>query len=148
MYNGIGLRTVRGSGTNGYVQRNLSHVRPERQRRFQEFKNADLNPPAPKKFSRCVFIHILRFVHSLSLLPVILLLFACLRTYCYVMLFYFYFLFNCPCPDQCRAILEHNRKRAIEVKLLETREAMEDQGLASKSLEVAFGIAENIAVGI
>ncbi|KAL7998035.1 putative mRNA splicing factor Cwf21 domain-containing protein [Plasmopara halstedii] len=26
MYNGIGLRTVRGSGTNGYVQRNLSYV--------------------------------------------------------------------------------------------------------------------------
>lgn len=27
MYNGIGLDTVRGTGTNGYVQRNLSHVR-------------------------------------------------------------------------------------------------------------------------
>ncbi|RUO96704.1 hypothetical protein BC936DRAFT_141597, partial [Jimgerdemannia flammicorona] len=28
MYNGIGLQTARGSGTNGYVVRNLSHVRP------------------------------------------------------------------------------------------------------------------------
>lgn len=27
MYNGIGLQTARGTGTNGYVQRNLSHVR-------------------------------------------------------------------------------------------------------------------------
>ncbi|PWN47523.1 hypothetical protein IE53DRAFT_412980 [Violaceomyces palustris] len=27
MYNGIGLKTARGSGTNGYVQRNLSHVK-------------------------------------------------------------------------------------------------------------------------
>ena len=27
MYNGIGLTTQRGSGTNGYVQRNLSFVR-------------------------------------------------------------------------------------------------------------------------
>lgn len=27
MYNGIGLPTPRGSGTNGYVQRNLAHVR-------------------------------------------------------------------------------------------------------------------------
>ena len=27
MYNGIGLTTARGSGTNGYVQRNLSLVR-------------------------------------------------------------------------------------------------------------------------
>lgn len=26
MYNGIGLPTARGSGTNGYVQRNLAHV--------------------------------------------------------------------------------------------------------------------------
>ena len=26
-YNGIGLSTVRGSGTNGYVQRNLSTIR-------------------------------------------------------------------------------------------------------------------------
>ncbi|KAI3626377.1 hypothetical protein CBS9595_001738 [Malassezia furfur] len=28
MYNGIGLQTARGSGTNGYVQRNLSSIRP------------------------------------------------------------------------------------------------------------------------
>lgn len=27
MYNGIGLQTTRGSGTNGYVQRNLGFVR-------------------------------------------------------------------------------------------------------------------------
>jgi serine/arginine repetitive matrix protein 2 len=27
MYNGIGLHTARGSGTNGFVQRNLSFVR-------------------------------------------------------------------------------------------------------------------------
>ncbi len=26
MYNGIGLQTARGTGTNGYVQRNLAHV--------------------------------------------------------------------------------------------------------------------------
>lgn len=28
MYNGIGLQTPRGSGTNGYVQRNWAAVRP------------------------------------------------------------------------------------------------------------------------
>jgi serine/arginine repetitive matrix protein 2 len=28
MYNGVGLQTARGSGTSGYVQRNLSHVTP------------------------------------------------------------------------------------------------------------------------
>lgn len=32
MYNGIGLPTPRGSGTNGYVQRNLAHVRKHRSR--------------------------------------------------------------------------------------------------------------------
>lgn len=29
MYNGIGLKTARGSGTNGYVTRNLSFVKPK-----------------------------------------------------------------------------------------------------------------------
>ena len=32
MYNGIGLPTPRGSGTNGYVQRNLSALRVQRDR--------------------------------------------------------------------------------------------------------------------
>lgn len=29
MYNGIGLRTARGTGTNGYVQKNLSFIKPK-----------------------------------------------------------------------------------------------------------------------
>ena len=31
MYNNIGLRTPRGSGTNGYIQRNLAHISRPRQ---------------------------------------------------------------------------------------------------------------------
>lgn len=31
MYNGIGLGTARGSGTNGYVQNNAGRIRPRRQ---------------------------------------------------------------------------------------------------------------------
>lgn len=31
MYNGIGLRTARGTGTNGYVQKNLSFIKPKQQ---------------------------------------------------------------------------------------------------------------------
>lgn len=27
MYNGIGLATPRGSGTSGYIQKNLSHIK-------------------------------------------------------------------------------------------------------------------------
>lgn len=36
MYNGIGLNTARGSGTNGYVQKNLSYVRTHKEK--QEYK--------------------------------------------------------------------------------------------------------------
>ena len=32
MYNGIGLTTARGSGTNGYVQKNLSFVRTHKEK--------------------------------------------------------------------------------------------------------------------
>lgn len=32
MYNGIGLQTPRGSGTNGYVQRNMSFVPKSREK--------------------------------------------------------------------------------------------------------------------
>ena len=43
MYNGIGLSTVRGSGTSGYVQRNLSHVPATKERQKINYKTeADL----------------------------------------------------------------------------------------------------------
>jgi len=42
MYNGIGLKTPRGSGTSGYVQKNLSFVKPKTQ-------NYDPNALPPKK---------------------------------------------------------------------------------------------------
>jgi len=29
MYNGVGLTTVRGTATNGYVQRNMAFMRPK-----------------------------------------------------------------------------------------------------------------------
>jgi len=32
MYNGIGLETTRGSGTNGYVQRNMAFLRVSREK--------------------------------------------------------------------------------------------------------------------
>ena len=39
MYNGIGLETARGSGTNGYVQRNLSFVK--QMKKPIEYKSED-----------------------------------------------------------------------------------------------------------
>ena len=80
MYNGIGLTTARGSGTNGFVTRNLSHVKNIKDR--VDYKSeeqikileADLN----KK------------------------------------------------PNQ--EILDHERKRKVELKCMEMQELMEEQG--------------------
>ncbi|KAI9136791.1 hypothetical protein BKA69DRAFT_1128770 [Paraphysoderma sedebokerense] len=86
MYNGIGLVTPRGSGTNGYVQRNRSHIRPRNDR--VEYKSIDLkdnNGPTLKQ----------------------------------------------PNKD----ILEHERKRAVEVKCLELQMELEDEGLDEDEIE-------------
>jgi len=37
MYNGVGLQTARGSGTSGYVQKNLSHVLPGQRPKLQDY---------------------------------------------------------------------------------------------------------------
>lgn len=47
MYNGIGLRTPRGSGTNGYVQRNYAYVKEWRAPRF-ETQRDDFLRESPK----------------------------------------------------------------------------------------------------
>lgn len=49
MYNGLGLRTPRGSGTNGYVQRNLSFAKPK-VTQYQTYQY-DAEPP-PKRASK------------------------------------------------------------------------------------------------
>lgn len=47
MYNGIGLPTPRGSGTNGYVQKNLAHVSKKRQMKpdFVSKPDPNINKP-------------------------------------------------------------------------------------------------------
>lgn len=78
MSDNVGLSTPRGSGTSGYVQRNLAHIRPR-----------DSGAPYPPRDSS----------------------------------------FDSPKhqprqPD--KGILEHDRKRAVEVKVLELRDSLED----------------------
>jgi len=85
MYNGIGLASVRGSATNGYVQRNMSFVRKDRVRANEEFRQQEYEPPKPKKAN----------------------------------------------PE----ILEHERKRAIELKILQFREAMEERNYSEDEIE-------------
>merc|ERR1712166_1697057 len=84
MYNGIGLQSVRGSATNGYVQRNLIFVRKNNQRQ-NEFDQEDYKPPAPRKADP--------------------------------------------------GILEHERKRQIELKILQFRDAMEERNYSEDEIE-------------
>ena len=80
MYNGIGLQTARGSGTNGYVQRNVALVRNFKDRidykSEEELKKLDAQiNKGPNK-----------------------------------------------------EILDHERKRKVELKCMEMQELMEEQG--------------------
>lgn len=83
MYNGIGLTTPRGSGTNGYVQRNLSAVRSKRSRD----DHGGLKDEKDRE----------RLESQLNRQP-------------------------------NAEILEHQRKRQLEVKCAELQDMMEEQG--------------------
>ncbi|KAI9567503.1 hypothetical protein HD554DRAFT_2173266 [Boletus coccyginus] len=85
MYNGIGLTTPRGSGTNGYVQRNLSVLRTH-DTAAERAAAWDVAPPKHRE------------------------------------------------PDE--AILEHERKRKVEVKCLELQLKLEDDGLEEAEIEI------------
>lgn len=82
MSDNVGLSTPRGSGTSGYVQRNLAHIRPRD-------SGAPYPPPSSSRDSDLPR-------HKQRQ------------------------------PD--RGILEHDRKRAVEVKVLELRDELEDAG--------------------
>ncbi|KAI0040701.1 cwf21-domain-containing protein, partial [Auriscalpium vulgare] len=84
MYNGIGLTTPRGSGTNGYVIRNLSVLRSH----DTQADRASAWDAAPPKHRE---------------------------------------------PD--KEILEHERKRGVEVKCLELQLQLEDEGVDEEEIE-------------
>ncbi|KAK0710988.1 cwf21 domain-containing protein [Lasiosphaeris hirsuta] len=85
MSDNVGLSTPRGSGTSGYVQRNLAQMRPR-----------DMGAPyAP------------RDVDNLRHKPRM--------------------------PDQ--GLLEHDRKREVEVKVFELRDKLEDEGVDEDEIE-------------
>ncbi|KAJ4391995.1 RNA-splicing factor [Gnomoniopsis smithogilvyi] len=84
MSDNVGLSTPRGSGTSGYVQRNLAHIRPR-----------DSAAPYPKDLDS------LRHRQRQ--------------------------------PD--KGILEHDRKREIEVKVFELRDELEEQDVDEDEIE-------------
>ena len=92
MYNGIGLQTARGSGTNGYVQTNKFFIKP----RSTSGPGGPHRPPLPDADGGGGLGGMRK-----------------------------------PNKD----ILEHDRKRQIELKLLVLRDALEDQGYTEEEIE-------------
>ncbi|XP_055538213.1 SRRM2 protein homolog rsr-2 isoform X5 [Wyeomyia smithii] len=87
MYNGIGLTTPRGSGTNGHVQRNVAFVRPGKKESVNYRTEDDLAKLDAQSNRQ---------------------------------------------PNQ--GILDHERKRKIEVKCAELEEVLESQGLSQEEV--------------
>ena len=85
-YNGVGLTTARGSGTNGFVQRNFALVKHRREDNTEIYRSKDEQLKLDLALSRR------------------------------------------PNED----ILEHERKRGIELKCVEMRDRMEAQGFAMR----------------
>ena len=90
MYNGIGLQTPRGSGTNGYVTRNLAHIHKPKDKVGHKTEEED-----SKKYD--------------DLLPK-------------------------PINPE---ILDHQRKRKIELKCVELETQMEDEGCTQEEIDKA-----------
>ncbi|KAI9756966.1 MAG: hypothetical protein M4579_003624 [Chaenotheca gracillima] len=86
MSSNVGLTTPRGSGTSGYVQRNLSHLKPR-----------DGPYPSPRDAADERHSHRPRK------------------------------------PDE--KILDHERRREIEVKVFELRDRLEDEGVDEEEIE-------------
>lgn len=57
MYNGIGLPTPRGSGTNGYVQRNLAHVRKLNRSRTNAVPKPEKPAEVGRKLNPAIALH-------------------------------------------------------------------------------------------
>ncbi|KAH7310091.1 putative Pre-mRNA-splicing factor CWC21 [Rhexocercosporidium sp. MPI-PUGE-AT-0058] len=88
MSSNVGLSTPRGSGTSGYVQRNLAHLKPRDQGKPY---STDLDSLKHRQRQ----------------------------------------------PD--KDILEHDRKREIEVKVFELRDLLEDEGVDEDEIEEQTG---------
>ena len=99
MYNGIGLSTVRGSGTNGYVTKNLSYVRPSKDK--VNYKTEEDIKKAEAQISRG--------------------------------------------PNQ--GILDHERKRKLEVKCLELEDVLRDQGANDEEIAVKVQAYREMLLG-
>ncbi|KAI1110757.1 pre-mRNA splicing factor CWC21 [Nemania sp. NC0429] len=92
MSDNVGLSTPRGSGTSGYVQRNLAHMKPRDRDRDRD---RDRGAPYPRDLD-----HLKHRQRQ---------------------------------PD--KGILEHDRKREVEVKVFELRDQLEDEGVEEDEID-------------
>ncbi|KAJ1978306.1 RNA-splicing factor [Dimargaris cristalligena] len=103
MYNGIGLGTARGSGTNGFVVRNLGHLK---QRKDPIRPRVELDEDTAKRNANNPFANLGKersFQERESV---------------------------------SAELKAHKRKRDIEVKCLELRDELEDDGVDEEAIEM------------
>ena len=98
MYNGVGLQTARGSGTNGYVQTNMAFIRKSRlETKVKTDEDIRVSLLEMKKIEPKSTFWFQKMEALLNKKP-------------------------------NQEILAHQAKRKVEVKVLELREAMEEDG--------------------
>lgn len=85
MYNGIGLKSVRGSSTNGFVQKNASYIKPSWVKKRAEGEESESDIRKKRKMDP--------------------------------------------------AIIRHNRKRRVEVRLMQRRIWLEDHDVPEDKIE-------------
>ena len=56
MYNGVGLTSVRGTATNGYVQRNLAHSRPKTKVDYNKEMEKAMAKPSLGEHCECLLL--------------------------------------------------------------------------------------------
>jgi serine/arginine repetitive matrix protein 2 len=98
MYNGIGLNTPRGSGTNGFVQTNAAHVKEWKVKKPDGYREI-LDIPAPK------------------------------------------------IKDANKDILNHEKKRKVEVEVYKYRLELEDKGIAEEEIEKQIEKKRQVLLG-
>lgn len=130
MYDGIGLKTPRGSGTNGHVERNLATVR----NKLTNVSYLDLDEPQDSDTDDApVKRKLLTFDRRHGDL-------ICYRDLDDVDEPIMFTAINEPAPRPKKPlnkeILEHNRKRKIELRCFELSEELEDQGCVIFIIEI------------
>ncbi len=120
MYNGVGLRTVRGTATNGYVQKSMAYIPKRTPLEYnKELEKALAKPSLASRKPTQV-----QYFQSLSsVCATFWIVYSAIQRYC----------------DDSNSIwqeiLEHQSKRQIELELMKFRDTMEERGYSDDVIE-------------